>query len=261
MGVLPMSRPVLIDERGPITIFTLNRPERLNALSEDLRAELLDALRKFNGNPEKRVGVITGAGRAFSAGADISLRPDELKNVNLEEELRDSFHLILREIRFSDKLFIAAVNGVAAGAGISLAVACDFAFASKSARFVMAFQGIGLAPDTGLTLMMSRLVGVKALRYLLIGGEFSAEEAEVMGLVKVVDDPLGEALRFANELVQGPFKAYSYAKRLINEALFKDLDQFLSTEAKLQGELGRSHDFIEGVTAFIEKRKPKFTGS
>jgi len=109
--------------------------------------------------------------------------------------------------------------------------------------------------------MMSRLVGVKALRYLLIGGEFSAEEAEVMGLVKVVDDPLGEALRFANELVQGPFKAYSYAKRLINEALFKDLDQFLSTEAKLQGELGRSHDFIEGVTAFIEKRKPKFTGS
>ncbi len=153
------------------------------------------------------------------------------------------------------------MNGVAAGAGISLAVACDFAFASKSARFVMAFQGIGLVPDTGLTLMMSRLVGAKALRYLLIGGEFSAEEAEAMGLVKVVDDPLGEALRLANELVQGPFKAYSYAKRLINEALFKDLDQFLSTEAKLQGELGKSHDFIEGVTAFLEKRKPKFIGS
>jgi enoyl-CoA hydratase/carnithine racemase len=261
MEVPSMNKFVLIDERGPITIFTLNRPEKLNALNAELRAELLNALRKFNNNPEKRVGIITGAGKAFSAGADISVRPSELKNVNLEEELRDSFHLILREIRFSDKLFIAAVNGVAAGAGISLAVACDFAFASKSARFVMAFQGIGLVPDTGLTLMMSRLVGAKALRYLLIGGEFSAEEAEAMGLVKVVDDPLGEALRLANELVQGPFKAYSYAKRLINEALFKDLDQFLSTEAKLQGELGRSHDFIEGVMAFIEKRKPKFTGS
>ena len=261
MVILPMSKPVLIDERGPITIFTLNRPEKLNALNAELRAELLNALRRFNNNPEKRVGIITGAGKAFSAGADISVWPSELRNVNLEEELRDSFHLILREIRFSDKLFIAAVNGVAAGAGISLAVACDFAFASKSARFVMAFQGIGLVPDTGLTLMMSRLVGAKALRYLLIGGEFSAEEAEAMGLVKVVDDPLGEALRLANELVQGPFKAYSYAKRLINEALFKDLDQFLSTEAKLQGELGRSHDFIEGVTAFLEKRKPKFTGS
>lgn len=182
--------------------------------------------------------------------------------MDLEGELRDSFHLILREIRFSDKLFIAAVNGVAAGgAGISLAVACDFAFASRNARFVLAFQNLGIVPDTGLTLMMARLVGARALRYLLIGGEFTAEEAEAMGLVKVVDDPLGEALRFANELVQGPFRAYSYGKRLINEALFKDLDQFLAVEARLQGELGNTHDFVEGVSAFLERRRPRFTGS
>ncbi|MGC8542846.1 MAG: enoyl-CoA hydratase-related protein [Vulcanisaeta sp.] len=255
-----MYRYVLVDDRGPITIFTLNRPERLNALGPELRAELLDALRRFNNDAGKRVGIITGAGRAFSAGADISIKPSGPGAVNLEEELRNSFHLILREIRFSDKLFIAAINGVAAGAGISLAVACDFAFASRNARFVMAFQNIGLVPDTGLTLMMARLVGARALRYLLIGGEFTAEEAEAMGLVRVVDDPLGEAVKLANEIVQGPFKAYSYGKRLINEVLFKDLDQFLTIEARLQGELGNTHDFVEGVSAFLEKRRPKFAG-
>ncbi|WP_252900646.1 enoyl-CoA hydratase-related protein [Vulcanisaeta sp. JCM 14467] len=104
------------------------------------------------------------------------------------------------------------------------------------------------------------MAGAKALRYLLIGGEFTAEEAEAMGLVKVVDDPLGEAIKLANEVVQGPFKAYSYGKRLINEALFKDLDQFLATEAKLQGELGNTQDFVEGVSAFLEKRRPRFVG-
>lgn len=256
-----MYKYVLIDDRGPITIFILNRPEKLNALGPELRAELLDALRKFNADPNKKVGVITGAGRAFSAGADISVKPSKPGEINLEDELKNSFHLILREIRFTDKLFIAAINGVTAGAGISLAIACDFAFASKASKFVMAFQNIGLVPDTGLTLMMGRLVGARALRYLIIGGEFSAEEAEEMGLVKVVDEPLNEALRLANELIEGPFRAFSYAKRLINEALFKDLDQFLNTEAKLQGELGNTHDFLEGITAFLERRKPRFTGS
>ncbi|ADN49664.1 enoyl-CoA hydratase-related protein [Vulcanisaeta distributa] len=256
-----MYRYVIVDDRGPITVFTLNRPDKLNALGPELRAELLDALRKFNSDPNKRVGVLTGAGRAFSSGAEISVKPSGPGAVDLEGELRNSFHLILREIRFSDKLFIAAVNGVAAGAGISLAVACDFAFASRNARFVLAFQNLGIVPDTGLTLMMARLVGARALRYLLIGGEFTAEEAEAMGLVKVVDDPLGEALKFANEIVQGPFRAYSYGKRLINEALFKDLDQFLAVEARLQGELGNTHDFVEGVSAFLEKRRPRFTGS
>ncbi|ADY01583.1 enoyl-CoA hydratase/isomerase [Vulcanisaeta moutnovskia 768-28] len=255
-----MYRYLVIDERDSVTIFTLNRPERLNALGPELRAELLDALRRFNNDPKKRVGIITGSGKAFSAGADISTKPSEPGTVNLEDELRNSFHLILREIRFSDKLFIAAINGVAAGAGISLAVACDFAFASKSSRFVMAFQNIGLAPDTGLTLMMARLVGAKALRYLLVGGEFTAEEAESMGLIKVVDDPLGEAIKFANEIAQGPFRAYVHSKKLINEALFKDLEQFLVTEARLQGELGNTHDFIEGVSAFLEKRRPRFVG-
>lgn len=125
-------------------------------MGPELRAELLDALRKFNNDPGKRVGILTGAGRAFSAGADISVKPSGPGgSVNLEDELRNSFHLILKEIRFSDKLFIAAINGVAAGgAGISLAIACDFAFASRNARFVTAFQNIGLVPDTGLTLMM-----------------------------------------------------------------------------------------------------------
>lgn len=148
-----MYKYVIVDDRGPITIFTLNRPERLNALGPELRLSYSTpciGLMRI----QVRVGILTGAGRAFSAGADISVKPSGPGSVNLEDELRNSFHLILREIRFSDKLFIAAINGVVAGAGISLAIACDLAFASRNTRFVMAFQNIGLVPDTGLTLMM-----------------------------------------------------------------------------------------------------------
>ncbi len=253
-----MYKHLLIEERGPITIFTLNRPDRLNALNDELRSELLDALRRFNGDPTKRVGIITGSGRAFSSGADISTKPTG--EVDLGLELRESFHKILREIILSNKLFIAAVNGVAAGAGISIALACDFTFAKKGARFVMAFQNIAIVPDTGLILIMLRKAGARALKYLIMGGEFTAEDAEAMGLLVTVENPLDEALKLANELVQGPFMAYSYAKRLVNEVLYGDLDQFLNMEAELQSQLGRTRDFVEGVTAFLEKRRPRFMG-
>lgn len=143
-----MYRYILIDDRDSVTIFTLNRPERLNALGPELRAELLDALRKFNNDAKKRVGIITGSGKAFSAGAEISTKPSGPGTINLEDELRNSFHLILKEIRFSDKLFIAAINGVAAGAGISLPWLATLPLSPGTLGLFWPFRILVLPPPT-----------------------------------------------------------------------------------------------------------------
>lgn len=249
-----MANEVLVEEKSDkVVLITLNRPEKLNAMNAELRKQLLKALRDFN-RSNKRVAVITGAGRAFSVGADVSSAGQDPA-----EELRTSFHEIVKEIRFSPKIFISAVNGVAAGAGISLAMACDLRYASKGSRFVMAFHNIGLAPDSGLVLFMLRLAGMKAERYLLTGGEFGSDEAKEFGF-EVVEDPLAKALEKAEEVANGPYKAYSASKRLINRALYADLEEFLDYEAAMQGVLGKTEDFKEGISAFLQKRKPQFRG-
>ncbi len=258
---LLMYETLLVQEKGYVSVFSINRPERLNSLGEEVRRDLLKAFRDFNADNGKRVAIITGEGRAFSAGADVSPSSGRSAGTNIENELSNSFHLILKEMRYSRKLFISAINGIAAGAGVSLALACDISFASSESMFLMAFQGIGLAPDTGLTLILSRLAGARALPYLLHGGEFSAYEAENMGLVKVVDNPVPEALKMAESLANGPFGAYSVGKQLITRSIYHDLDDFLKEEARLQGKLSESHDFNEGVNAFREKRKPNFNGT
>ncbi|BFI76047.1 enoyl-CoA hydratase-related protein [Sulfurisphaera ohwakuensis] len=249
-----MANEILVEDRGSISVITLNRPDKLNAMNLDLRNQLIKALRDFNRDPKKRVAVITGSGRAFSVGADISSISEDLA-----EDLRNSFHQIIKEVRFSNKIFISAVRGVVAGAGLSLALATDIRFASKDSRFVMAFHNIGLAPDSGLVLMMLRLGGVKFEKYILTGGEFNAEIARDLGF-EVVDDPLSEALKRAEEISSGPFKSFSASKRLINRVLYQDLEEFLDYEAAMQGALGKTHDFKEGITAFLEKRKPQFRG-
>lgn len=250
-----MGPEILVEDRGKIVLITLNRPEKLNAMSKELRDMLIKAIRDFNRNPEKRVAVITGAGRAFSVGADLSSMSDDLA-----EDLRSSFHVIIKEIRFSPKIFISAVKGVVAGAGLSLALATDLRFTTRDARFVMAFHNIALAPDSGLTLLMLRMAGAKAEKYALMGGEFSGEEAERMGLFQVVEDPLKEALNMAERIANGQFKSFSASKRLINRALYYDLEEFLDYEAAMQGALGKTKDFMEGVKAFLEKRQPQFRG-
>ncbi len=251
---------LLLEKRKKVMIVTINRPERMNALGDEVRKDLLQAFKDFNADEDARVLVLAGQGKAFSAGAGISSTGNG-NRVDIEKELSDSFHLILKEIRHSKKIFISAITGVAAGAGISLALACDLVFASRNSRFVMAFQGIGLAPDTGLTMILLRLAGGKVLPYLLQGGEFSAQEAENLGLVRIVEDPLNEAIITAAKLADGPFRAYAVSKMLINQALYYDLDYFLQEEARLQGELSESHDFNEGIKAFREKRKPEFNGT
>ncbi|MEM4372510.1 MAG: enoyl-CoA hydratase-related protein, partial [Metallosphaera sp.] len=149
---------VQIRDHGPVSVISLSRPDKLNALSLELRSELLGSLRRFNSDPGKRVAILTGEGKAFSVGADLSSISSDLT-----EDLRSSFYPILREIRFSSKIYISAVNGVTAGAGISLALACDVKIASRGSRFVTAFHNIGLAPDTGLTLILARLGGTRFL--------------------------------------------------------------------------------------------------
>ena len=246
---------VEVQDLGPVSVITLNRPEKLNAMNLELRSELGRAIREFNANQGKRVAVITGAGRAFSVGADIASVSEDLT-----EDLRISFYPIYREIRFSPKIFISAVNGVAAGAGISLSLVCDLRLASKNAKFVTAFHGIGLAPDTGLTLMLARMGGSRFLERLLLGGEITAQEMAEVGIVRLTDDPLGEALKLSEEISKGPFKAYSASKRLINRAIFFDIEEYLEYESAMQGFLGKTRDFKEGIKAFLEKRRPEFRG-
>ncbi|BDC19482.1 enoyl-CoA hydratase-related protein [Acidianus sp. HS-5] len=250
-----MSSGIQIEDHGKILLITLNRPEKLNAMNKELRDSLIKTVRDFNRNSEKRVAIIAGAGRAFSVGADLSSMSNDIS-----EDLRSSFHVIIKEIKFSPKIFISAVKGIAAGAGISLALATDLRFTTKDSRFVTAFHNIGLAPDSGLAIMMLRLAGVKAEKYLLIGGEFTGEEAEKMGLFQVVEDPLKEAFNIAEKIASGQFKSYSASKRLINRALYYDLEEFLDYEAAMQGALGKTQDFAEGVKAFLEKRQPQFRG-
>ncbi|GGU00771.1 enoyl-CoA hydratase [Sulfodiicoccus acidiphilus] len=231
------------------------RPERRNALNKQLREELLMTLRELNSDPSTKVVVLTGSGGAFSSGADLGSG-----GTDVMEELDKSFHPILREIRYSDKIYVAVVDGVAAGAGMSLAIACDLRFLSKDARLITAFHRIGLAPDTGLTYILSRLIGARAYKLLLVGGELSAQEAESLGLGKVVEDPLSSALSFAREVAAGPLRSYAASKRMLNLSLFPDLDRFLEYEAMLQASLSKTEDFREGVRAFLEKRTPKYRG-
>jgi|BEDMetMinimDraft_1075159.scaffolds.fasta_scaffold00539_4 enoyl-CoA hydratase/carnithine racemase len=246
---------VLLESKEGVAKVTLNRPERLNALNSDLRGELLKTLRTLNSDASIKVVVITGAGKAFCSGADLTAGP-----VDVMDELTNSFHPILREIRGSEKIYVAAVNGVAAGAGMSIAVACDIRFMSKDSRLVTAFHRIGLAPDTGLAYILPKLVGAKAYELLLLGGELSAQDAASLGLAKVVEDPVQSAVHMAREVSSGPFRAFVASKKMLNLTLFCEMDQFLRYEAALQASLSRTKDFNEGVRAFQEKRRPVYRG-
>jgi len=229
--------------------------------------ELIDALRSAERDDEVHCLIITGNGRAFCAGEDIQdLRGQYEKGENpkLGQRLLHKYNPIIRQIRHMQKPVIAAVNGVAAGAGAGIAYSCDIRVASDNARFLQAFIKVGLAPDSGTSFFLPRLAGFsKALELSLTGDELTSKDAERLGLVsKVVPTELlmGTARELATKLVQGPSKAIGLTKRALNKSISSDLETVLEYESYLQEIAGATSDHIEAVRAFFEKRKPVFKG-
>lgn len=245
---------------GAVLTITLNRPEVLNAIDRSLQAGLRAALGEAR-DPAIRAVVITGAGRGFCVGQDLA----ELKEItSATEHIRENYHPTVLAIRALEKPVLAAVNGPVAGAGLSLALACDHRIAAADATFVPGFIGIGLAPDSGATHFLTRLLGPsRAFTWLASNRALSAEEAYAWGLVdEVVEaDAFPAAVRErASAYAAAPTSALGLTKRLLDRAATAPLAEQLELEAELQGQAATTADFGEGVAAFLEKRPPNFTG-
>jgi 2-(1,2-epoxy-1,2-dihydrophenyl)acetyl-CoA isomerase len=250
-----------------VAILTLNRPEVLNAFNDELGFALLDAVNKASDDESIRCVVITGAGRAFCSGEDLGALADGYKAgavPDLGKTLTDRYNPTIKALRDAPKPVIAAVNGVAAGAGASLALACDFRIASDKAKFVLAFIKAGLVPDSGALWFLARTVGYSTAWQLAATGEpMSAEDANNCGIVHrlVEAGEFEKAWRdWATELAAGPTRGFALTKELLNSALDKTLEEQLEKEVRGQSEAGRTSDHMEGVRAFLEKRPPDFTG-
>jgi 2-(1,2-epoxy-1,2-dihydrophenyl)acetyl-CoA isomerase len=257
----PSYETIIYEKSDGVATITLNRPDVLNAINEKMGRELNDALRAAENAPEVRCLIITGKGRAFSAGEDIEeLRGqyERGEKPKLGERLLYKYNPMIRRIRRMEKPVIGAVNGVAAGAGAGLACACDIRIASENAKFIQAFIRVGLAPDSGTSFFLPRLVGFsKALELSLTGEELMAKDAERYGLVsKVV--PAGQlmatARQLAIKLAAGPTRAIGLTKRALNKAISSDLETVLEYESRLQEIAGRTSDHVEAVRAFFEER-------
>jgi 2-(1,2-epoxy-1,2-dihydrophenyl)acetyl-CoA isomerase len=244
-----------------VATITLNRPDSLNAMDAAMRRELLAALKAIRRDDEVRAVVLTGEGRGFCSGAD-------LRGGSAEREFRrvltTEYNPLIQAIRELPKPVIAAVNGVAAGAGVSLALACDLVWAAEEARFIQAFAKIGLVPDSGSTRTLVRALGRHRAAQLIFTGEpLSAKDAQAAGLVNAVvpqTELSTEVAKVAAGLAAGPTRAIGHAKRLINHAEDAPLGASLAMEAGLQELAGRTEDHAEGVAAFGEKREPRFVG-
>jgi 2-(1,2-epoxy-1,2-dihydrophenyl)acetyl-CoA isomerase len=258
---------VKAESRNGVLWIRLNRPDKLNAFNEQMGADLGEALKGGEKDPKTRCLVLTGEGRAFSVGEDLGTNRDTYasgKPVLLGDTLRRKYNPIVSRIRKMDKPVVAAVNGVTAGAGLGLALACDLRAASEKASFHEAFIKVGLAPDSGTSFWLTRIVGLaKAMEIGMIGDEIDARTAMNMGLVNWVfpeDKFVGETTKIAERLASGPTRALALTKRALNRAIVLDMDSALEYEAYLQEIAGRSRDHVEGVKAFFEKRPPEFTG-
>jgi 2-(1,2-epoxy-1,2-dihydrophenyl)acetyl-CoA isomerase len=246
-----------------VATLTLDRPDALNSLTIPLKEELLATFRRLGRDREVRAIVLTGAGRAFCAGQDLRerLEPDV---VPLETELRERYNPLILAMRTIEKPIVGAINGVAAGAGASLAFACDIRIAAEGASFMLAFGRIGLVPDSGATWFLPRLIGpAKAAELALTGESLPAADAERLGLVaKVVPAAslLEEAMALAGRLASGAPRAIALTKRALNRSWDMTLEQSLEYEAYLQGIAGATDDHREGLAAFVEKRPPRFSG-
>ena len=258
---------LLTEKKNVVGIITLNRPDKLNAFSDELTFQLQDALKEMEKDKEVRAIILTAAGRGFCAGQDLqsrSIAQEMGERPSLGDSIRRRYNPIVIKLRRIEKPIIAAVNGVAAGAGASIAFACDYRIVTDKVNFIQSFTKVGLIPDSGATFILTRLVGLtKAFELMLSADKLSAEEALNLGIInKIVgeDDLMKEALALAEKLAAGPTKAFGLTKRAVNRAVFDDLEELLEYEASLQEIAGRSDDFAEGVKAFVEKRTPQYTG-
>ncbi|HZY47703.1 MAG TPA: enoyl-CoA hydratase-related protein [Candidatus Bathyarchaeia archaeon] len=262
-----MPETLIIEEYEHVRKITFDRPSALNAINDKMGEELLAALKEVEKNETVRCLVITGAGRAFSAGEDVTGLKDrygEGSHPSLGEHLRKKYHPIITRIRSLEKPIIARLNGIAAGSGASIALACDIRVASEEAGLKQAFIGVGLVPDSGSSYFLTRMIGPgRALELIMTGRTIPAREAEKLGLInKVVS--IGELDKqtdeLAHQLANGPTKAIGLSKRIINRVTSLELSEALEYEAYNQDIAGKTSDHLEAVKAFLEKRQPRFVG-
>lgn len=257
---------ILFEVADGVATLTLNRPDKLNSFTSAMHAEVRDALDRVRADRSVRCLLLTGAGRGFCAGQDLSDRamgPGQ-EAPDLGSTLEANYNPLVRGLRGLEMPVIAAVNGVAAGAGANIALACDLVLAAKSASFIQAFCRLGLIPDAGGTWLLPHRVGTqRAMALAMLGEKLPAEEAERIGLIyKAVDDAelMPTATALARQLATQPTRGLALTKRAIYAAATNTLDQQLDVERDLQREAGRTADYREGVTAFLEKRTPTFEG-
>lgn len=259
-----MNESILLKIENKIAYITLNRPEVFNSFNREMALRLQDTLDACEKNDEVRAIVLTGNGKAFCAGQDLKEVTSPELNPGFKKILEEHYNPIITRIRSIKKPIIGAINGVAAGAGANIALACDIVVAHEKVSFIQAFSLIGLVPDSAGTFFLPRLIGFqKALALAMLGDKVSAEEADKMGMLyKVL--PLESFEQEVNELAlklaNMPTKALGMIKELFNTSMTNDLEAQLAMESKFQIEAAQTEDYAEGVAAFVEKRKPNFIG-
>jgi len=257
---------IITEISGSVMKITLNRPEVLNSFNAQMTRELRTAFDSARATKSVRAILLTGAGRAFCAGQDLSEVPASTEGTafDLTVAVQGTYNPLIRTMRELELPVVCAVNGVAAGAGANIALACDIVLAAQNASFIQSFSKIGLIPDSGGTFFLPRLIGLaRATALMMTAEKVSAERAYDMGMIYrvcPVDELQASAMTLATELASMPTRGLGLTKRALNAALGNDLDTQLDLEASLQGEAGHTRDFVEGVKAFLEKRKPEFTG-
>ncbi len=255
---------ILFETAGQTGIITLNRPQVFNSFNRQMALEVQQALDECAGDPNVRAIFLTGNGKAFCAGQDLQEVSDPANSPSFKTILSEHYNPIIERLRSIEKPIVCGVNGVAAGAGANIALACDITVAAESASFIQAFSKIGLIPDSGGTFFLPRLIGPqKAAALMMLGEKVSARDAEALGMIYKVlpDENFREAaLAIAHTLSQMPTKGLGLTKRLLNLSFKNSLAEQLAAEDQYQTEAGNTHDYREGVAAFLEKRKPVFRG-
>jgi 2-(1,2-epoxy-1,2-dihydrophenyl)acetyl-CoA isomerase len=254
---------ITTEQQDKVLIIKLNRPDKFNSFNREMALEFISVLTEAKKSKSVRAIVITGEGKAFCAGQDLAEAIDP-NGPGIRKIVDEHYNQIILKIRTIEKPVIAAVNGVAAGAGANMALACDIVYASKSASFIQAFSKIGLIPDSGGTFTLPRLIGLNLASALMITGDkLGADEAKNFGMVyKVYDDSelIQQVITNATQIANMPTKAIGLTKRLLNQSYSNSLQQQLEFERDIQVEAASTYDYSEGVKAFLEKRKPEFKG-